>query len=305
MANKFVFVPREFRNIYEWQEESYRTFKVEDLKKYHTRLKKFNKTIRGQQFLGYKKQLLRRIHGLEVWIVDGNKLRSGVKAGDVDFTMGGHAYRYLYIPQYEIWIDDAYEKTEDLEWIIWHEYIERLLMLQGKDYYEAHTYASKLEIVQRKGDHWVLPVGTYRQAVPWSCGPAALKIVMDFLRWPVSEEYLAKLCKTTRKKGTNVKDLLEVARKMNFVAEERQKLTINEVKGLIREGTPIIANYQFEPEFGEGHYAVIIGFSKDEFILSDPSENKGYVRVKVKDFMDQWYELEDKTVRQGLIVRVG
>jgi len=47
---------------------------------------------------------------------------------------------------------------------------------------------------------------------------------------------------------------------------------------------------------------VIIGFSRNEFILSDPAKSTGYRRVKIKDFLEQWYELEDKTVHQGIVI---
>jgi ABC-type bacteriocin/lantibiotic exporter with double-glycine peptidase domain len=79
-------------------------------------------------------------------------------------------------------------------------------------------------------------------------------------------------------------------------------MTIEEVKKIIREGTPVIANFQLKPKNGEGHYAVIVGYSRNTFILSDPQEDRGYREVGIKDFMRLWYELEDRTIRQGIII---
>ena len=44
--------------------------------------------------------------GKDIFLVDGNKIR---KAIDIDFTMGGHGLRYVYIPVDEIWIDSSNE----------------------------------------------------------------------------------------------------------------------------------------------------------------------------------------------------
>lgn len=300
--SKIVYIPEESVGTYRWQEDVLRIDHISDLKAYHIKKRRFIPSAVGRKFLKYRKKKLTTLHGLTVWLVDGDALRSGLKAGDVDFTMGGHGYRYLYIPRYEIWIDEVHKGTPDVWPVIWHEYIERILMRNGMPYAQAHEIASRLEIVHREGTYFVLPVGTYRQSTPWTCGPAAMKIVLDYLRWPLSENYLVKLCRTTPSKGADPADIVRAAEKLGFEAYDEEKMTVPRIKKLIRNGTPIIANFQFKPKLGEGHYAVIIGFSRDEFILSDPAENKGYRRVKIKEFLKQWYELEDKTVRQGIII---
>lgn len=300
--NKIVFVPKELAKIYEHQEEKLRIDRVKNLKEYHEQKRKFFETERGKKFLSYKTEKFKNLQGLSVWFVDGTKLRSGLKAGDVDFTMGGQGYRYLYVPKYEIWIDQLYKGSKELWSIIWHEYIERALMQKSQDYDEAHITASHLEILLKEGSYFVLPVGTYRQSVVWACGPAAMKIVLDYLRWPVSEPYLVKLSKCTPNNGTTPQNIVEAAKKMNFNAYHKTGMTAEEVKELIKKGGPVIANFQYKHKFGEGHYSVIVGFNDEYFILSDPAEEAGYRMVKIKDFIDQWYELEDKTVRQGIVI---
>jgi len=302
MTKKTVYIPDKLSNIYEWQEKTLRIDRIANLKDYQTKKKQFLSSNTGRKFQGYKRKKFTDLHGLEVWFVDGAALRSGGERGDVDFVMGGHPYRYLYIPLNELWVDKIYKDQKELWSIIWHEYLESVLMANGVSYSQAHTIASRLEIVLKKGDYFILPVGTHRQSVPWTCGPAALKIVLDYLRLPLPEKRLVKLCEATPEKGTDPQDLVRVAEKLGFKAYEKQNMTISEVKKLVQGGTPVIVNYQYKPKYGEGHYAVIIGFSQDEFILSDPAEDKGYLKVKIKDFMSQWYELEDKTVRQGIVI---
>ncbi len=303
-AEKMLFVPEPHVDIYEWQEDVLRIQQVTDIKKFHARKRRFLDSPAGKTFLQYKRKKIATLQGLDIWLVDGDALRSGQKAGDVDFTMGGHAYRYLYVPVHEIWIDDAIaKKPRDLWPTIWHEYAERTMMRNGMNYVDAHTFfGSRIEIIQREGSYFLLPVGTHRQNHPYTCGPAAAKIVMDYLRYPVSESYLARLCKASARKGVNPEDIVVTARRMGFFAQEKRHMSANAVKRFVRKGIPVIVNYQYTPEYGEGHYAVIIGFSKTHFILSDPASDHGYEQVAIKEFMKQWYELEDVTVRQGIMI---
>ena len=302
MKNKIIFIPKNISGMYEWQEKNYRITRVKDVKSFRIQKIRFLNTAVGKAFLGYKLEKFANLHGIDIWFVNGDKLRSGVKSGDIDFTMGGHGYRYLYIPEGEIWIESAYKETKELMSIVWHEYLERSLMLSEMSYSNAHSFASTFEMASREGSYTLLPIGTCRQKTKFTCGPAALKITLEYFGLSASEKYIAKLSKTTETKGTDPQDLVETAKKLGFEAYQKERLTLDEVKNLIKKGIPIIANYQYAPQFGEGHYAVIIGFSKDNFVLSDPGATEGYQVVSIKEFMKNWFELEDETYRQGIII---
>ena len=97
--------------------------------------------------------------------------------------------------------------------------------------------------------------------------------------------------------------MIEAAQKIGLGSYQKENMTIEEVKKIIRSGSPVIANFQLKPQKGEGHYAVMIGYSQNTFVLSDPQEEHGYREVKIKDFMKLWYELEDQTVRQGIVLK--
>lgn len=67
--------------------------------------------------------------------VDVTEIRNHI---DIDFTDGGHGYRYDYIPKDEIWIDSSESKIDN-ECCMVHEFVERLVMkeLGVTDYDEA------------------------------------------------------------------------------------------------------------------------------------------------------------------------
>jgi hypothetical protein len=80
-------------------------------------------------------------NGVRVWIVNGRLVRS---VFDIDFTAGGHDHVYEFVPEGEIWIDDAIEEKERGV-VLLHELHERNRMAEGWPYSKAHTESSRLE----------------------------------------------------------------------------------------------------------------------------------------------------------------
>jgi hypothetical protein len=85
---------------------------------------------------------------VEVWLVDGNLVRSHYKT---DYTEGGHGHVYPWVPKQQIWVEDGVDRRE-VPFIVCHEYLERRLMRdEGLDYDSAHEACSKAEFDLRKG----------------------------------------------------------------------------------------------------------------------------------------------------------
>jgi hypothetical protein len=79
--------------------------------------------------------------GLTVWIVNGRLVRSTF---DIDFTAGGHDYVYEFVPENEVWIDDAIVEQER-PYVLLHELHERNRMSAGWSYNKAHAESSHIE----------------------------------------------------------------------------------------------------------------------------------------------------------------
>jgi predicted double-glycine peptidase len=305
IPNKGIYLPENIKGIYKYQEKQFRINCVVYPSKYRAKKARFLTSPEGIKFQECKTSQFSTLHGLKLFYVDGDVITKGLKAGDVDFTMGGHGFRYLYIPFDEIWIDHRYSANP---WsTIWHEFTERSLMGRGLPYADAHEQASNLEVILLEGKIFELPVGTYRQSRPGMCGPAAIKIYTDFLNMstlksPIGEERITSKYKVSGERGASPVGMLKMAKRLGFNAYEKQNFTEEEVKATIKSGYPIIVNYQADPQPGEGHYSVLFGYSDTDFYLSDPSEDEGYVVTRIDEFMAKWYELEDKTKRQGIVI---
>ena len=103
-----MLVPQPLVDIYEWQENVLR-IRRSPISRSFTRAETVLEFAGGRSFSSTSADALPRFRALRSGWWTGTRSLS-LKTGDVDFTMGGHAYRYLYIPVYEIWIDDAIAK---------------------------------------------------------------------------------------------------------------------------------------------------------------------------------------------------
>lgn len=98
--------------------------------------------------LGKDKFVTNVIDDIYIVEVDGEKIRDEL---EIEYTMGGHHYRYPEIDEREIWIEDDIAKPLDRVATIEHELTERLLMkFLGYSYDEAHKLASATEAILRK-----------------------------------------------------------------------------------------------------------------------------------------------------------
>ena len=92
-----------------------------------------------------KKSLWKIVEGFEVYIVSGKAVRNIY----VNFTEGGHHWRYKFIPEGEVWLDDDLV-PEEREPVLVHELDEIHSMRDLKMGYEpAHERASFVESVVR------------------------------------------------------------------------------------------------------------------------------------------------------------
>jgi ABC-type bacteriocin/lantibiotic exporter with double-glycine peptidase domain len=131
---------------------------------------------------------------------------------------------------------------------------------------------------------------------PGYCGPACLKMVLSVYGIEKSENYLAKLTKTSRKAGCWEKDIVKAAKKFGLEGYVKQKSSIKELKLLVKKGIPVIVDW-FSPEQA-GHYSVVVGFEKNNILLADPHFGM-VVKHKIDWFEERWFDMPF----EGLLIR--
>jgi len=131
------------------------------------------------------------------------------------------------------------------------------------------------------------------------CGPASLKIVLDFYGLKRSEKALAELSGASRERGVSGRSLVSTARKLGFEAHMKNNSTLEELETLTKD-TPVIVDWIHPTE--EGHYSVVLGFSRGKVVLADPYDG-GFVEIPKAEFNKRWYDFYGNRPRGNYITR--
>lgn len=142
------------------------------------------------------------------------------------------------------------------------------------------------------------------------CGPASLKIVLDYYELVKTEQELAELTGTTNGMGTDDKSITRVAESLGFKAVIKNESNFSDIEEWLKKGVPVIVNWftrgreDYPPsEMADGHYSVIVGLDDDFIYLQDP-EIGGLREISRYDFMKVWFDFSGEYIKADeLIVR--
>jgi len=146
----------------------------------------------------------------------------------------------------------------------------------------------------------VLKFPNRRQFSNYDCGVIVIQDVLAYYGIDVREDKLIEMLDTD-KEGTDPDKIISIAKKYGLKVNDG-KATIEKIKESIDRKYPVIVVLQawskdneekddWEEEWGEGHYAVAIGYTDDKIIFEDPSSVKR-VYLTNEDFMKRWHDVD-------------
>lgn len=142
------------------------------------------------------------------------------------------------------------------------------------------------------------------------CGPASLKIVLDYYGIKKSEKELAELCKVDKDLGTDDKSIKRVVERLGFKVAIKNNSTLKDIEKWLDKKVPVIVNWftkgrqeYSESEVAGGHYSAVAGLDEKYIYLQDPEIGK-IRKLKRDDFMRVWFDFRGEYMKpDGLIVR--
>lgn len=143
------------------------------------------------------------------------------------------------------------------------------------------------------------------------CGPASLKMVLDYYGIKKSETVLARLCKTDKTNGVKAEDIKRVAESFGLKAVIKNNSGFSDIQKYLKKGVPVIVDWFTrgrndypESEVADGHYSVVVGLDKKHIYLEDPEIGKTR-RIKRDDFLKVWFDFEGNYIKspKDLILR--
>ena len=146
----------------------------------------------------------------------------------------------------------------------------------------------------------------FRQT-PGLCGPASLKMVMDYYGLSVPEKEIARVAGSSRERGTSIKGLIRAAKHFGFKTIFKKDASLKDLEYFVDRKIPVIVDW-FDKE--EGHYSVVVDITKRKVVLMDPALRKIllYVRRRVfprEVFFRLWFDFPHKFIRtpKDLVLR--
>jgi predicted double-glycine peptidase len=154
----------------------------------------------------------------------------------------------------------------------------------------------------------MLKIKPFRQT-PGYCGPASLKMVLEYYGFKMGEQELAKISGTTKGEGVSAQGLVSAAKKLGFDAYIKKNATLLDIKKLISRKIPPIVNWF---SFDDGHYSVVAGIDGKNITMMDPQLSKVlavFVRRRVLDletFYRIWFDFPKNFIKkpEDLILRL-
>jgi predicted double-glycine peptidase len=146
----------------------------------------------------------------------------------------------------------------------------------------------------------MLPVKPFRQTSGF-CGPASLKIVLEYYGIHKTEKELVKLTGCTKKTGTSAKGILDAAKKCGLKGNTKDNTTLKDIKSYLTKKIPVIVDWFSEDE---GHYSVVVGLDKKKIYLQDPE--RGHLKtIPIETFMRIWFDFSGEYLKskKDLILR--
>lgn len=142
------------------------------------------------------------------------------------------------------------------------------------------------------------------------CGPASLKIVLDYYGLNKSEKDLAKLCQVKKNIGVLDKDIKRAAEGLGFKVIIKNNSSFKDIEKWLDRKVPVIVDWftkgrseYSESEVSDGHYSVVSGLDDKYIYLQDPEIGK-IRKIKKTDFMIVWFDFKGQYIKANeLIIR--
>lgn len=130
------------------------------------------------------------------------------------------------------------------------------------------------------------------------CGPASLKIVLDYYGVQRSEKEIVERCERDSRLGTNDVSIKKAAKSYGFNVEIKNKASFTDIQKWLNREVPVIVNWftrgrsdYNDSEVSDGHYSVVMGLDSKNIYLQDPEIGAKRI-IKRDDFLRVWFDFK-------------
>lgn len=134
------------------------------------------------------------------------------------------------------------------------------------------------------------------------CGPASLKMVLDYHGIDVTEEELAVAMNHTYASGCTNEDIARAARAYGMLSMSTEYATFKDLEWSLNKGYPVIIDW-FCGDIPDGHASVVVGLDDMYIYIQDPLYEE--VRTLTReDFYRVWFDFRETPISpDNLVIR--
>ena len=157
----------------------------------------------------------------------------------------------------------------------------------------------------------ILKVKPFQETLNKSyCGPASLKIVLDYYGIRKTEKELAKMTGWNKDLGVDDKGIKKAAEALGFKVKIKNNSNYSDIQKWLDKEVPVIVDWFTrgrndctDSDIPDGHSSVVAGLDNKFIYLQDPEIGK-IRKLNREDFMTVWFDFRDKYIKpNGLVIR--
>src|SRR3989344_8651675 len=140
------------------------------------------------------------------------------------------------------------------------------------------------------------------------CGPASLKIVLEYYGINKSEDELSQLCKFKKGLGVDDKGIKSATEKLGLKAVIKNNSSFKDIEKWLKKEVPVIVDWftrgrtdYRDSSVADGHYSVVMGLDDSFIYLQDP-ELGTMRKIKRDDFMRVWFDFKGEHLKPNVLI---
>ena len=140
------------------------------------------------------------------------------------------------------------------------------------------------------------------------CGPASLKIVLEYYGINKPQDEIVQLCKFKKGLGIDDKGIKAVAEKLGLKAVIKNNSSFKDIEKWLKKEVPVIVNWftRGRTDYGDssvadGHYSVVMGLDDNFIYLQDP-ELGAMRKIERNNFMRVWFDFKGEYLKPNELI---
>ncbi|MBU1629478.1 C39 family peptidase [Patescibacteria group bacterium] len=121
------------------------------------------------------------------------------------------------------------------------------------------------------------------------CGPASLKILMEYYGRDFSEEELTNICKASADYGTDHAQMVDAIKSIGENPLAKDNAALEDIREQIAKHTPVVVGWWSQDE---DHYSVVYNIDEKFIYLMDPEIEDGKRIMPIDEFLKIWHDFD-------------